>query len=284
MLEQNLMSRAENDEIAAILEVATVTQSQNRANVLTNGTPKEIADFHEKAASNGDVSSMLALANIYINVDENDVGREHDIEKAVYWAEMAAKTGDETAILVAMHIRISYATLCEIVTDFQGAVDSALMANNWLEKALSKGYDVNESKKKMMTISGILGKSYYYLGRYVESARYSFQTDDPMASMRLSIFMNDTDVPPKVTFSDTEKSIIINRLEKTLSNESVDIELKKSGYVILGWFYQLGMGTQQNTIVAYNCFVKARELGNKDATKTLAKHYKKTMFGVIKFK
>ena len=259
MIDAQLLSKAQNHDPEAHYQIGLHYATESNSDF----DHTEAYAWFVKAAELGSVDAMLELVKINYSAETGE-----GIVEATKWAERAAEAGHTTGMFLA-YLGNSMKGHAMIKMGCASQPETAAIlekAKYYLEEALKNGYNSADTQKNSDSLFKDLGDCYFASDRNAEAFDCYKKTDDPKASIYLSLL-----VGKGVTMPDDE-NYIYNRLAMTIPSNNLNQEDNGWGYHMLGIMTQNGIGTQQNTNEAYNCFVKAKELGFSDADSELFKY------------
>jgi len=260
---QHYMEVSEDKQSEAFYLIASIYSSHEKND--------EAYDWYCKAAEMDNVDAMLELAKIH-----NNARTAEDIRISTKWAEKAAEKGHPTGMILAYfgNSMMGHAMVAVGGAKSPGTAEVLEKAKHYLEQAIQNGYDPVEARKSSDSLYKDLGDCYFVTDRTGEAFECYKKTEDPIAVIHQGIMLISNDI----TLTSDEKSYVFNRLAHTIPNSDIEKEKNGWGYFILGIMKQHGIGIQQDTNEAYNCFSWAQDMGFNDASNELAK-YKKKLFG-----
>lgn len=203
---------------------------------------EETIDEIIDAAEEGDEDAMEALAQIYLNGDE-DQDIEPDPAKCVYWLTKLAETGDATAMY---NLGLHYVKGHGVQRDFVKAVE-------WMEKAAEAGdEDVPETSDRYRKLANAEKKA--------TSGDAQAQADLANGLMELGGSLSQAGVG-----SDYAESVKWAKLAAAQNNADA--------MWVLALSYEHGRGVKRNIDTALAYYKRGAELGNAACQHSLGCYY-----------
>ena len=248
------------------LEKSAVQENEYAQNILgvfySDTNPELSVYWHKRAANSGNLESMIRLAHLFFDNKKY----ERDIDVAIEWAEKAAEKDSIEGMLIASNLLSIRARLSKSTGWFRDALDDLMKATKMIETAIQHGYKQENAAEELSSLFNLSGDCYYKENCHSEAVECYKKSNKHNSILQLGIIST---LEQKVRFSTDDQRGIFNRLAGILPSNELDQLDNATGFYVLSEMLRYGEGIPQNLDSAYNCMLRASNLGFEPAKKVL---------------